>query len=346
VPGTGKLEQLVAGGGVEVVDVKLDPQAVAQAYTRAVAVAASAPSIHNSQPWRWRLRAGVCELLAQRDRQLGVTDPDGRLLLLSCGAALHHARLALAAEGWRFDVDRQPEPDDADLLARIRLHGQSVPNAAAVRLSHAVHLRHTDRRPVTAARAGDAALAAIGTAAEAEGAWLHLLRWDQVVELAAAACYAQQTERAETEWISELAYWTGGTRPTGAGIPDTAIPAQPTQTTVPCRDFGHPGILPVSSDHDRAATFALLYGDEDNPRAWLPAGEALSAAWLTACQLNVSVVPLSAPIEVTPTREALRRLLAGAGYPYLVLRLGIADTDLPSPEPTPRLPASEILETE
>ena len=57
------------------------------------------------------------------------------------------------------------------------------------------------------------------------------------------------------------------------------------------------------------------------------------------------MVPQSAPIEVTPTREALRRLLSGAGYPYLVLRLGIADAELPSPEPTPRLPTSEIFET-
>jgi hypothetical protein len=51
------------------------------------------------------------------------------------------------------------------------------------------------------------------------------------------------------------------------------------------------------------------------------AGEALSAAWLTATELAVSVVPMSATIESATGREKLRRLLGGVGYPYLVLCL-------------------------
>lgn len=66
----------------------------------AVSLATRAPSIHNSQPWRWRLADSSVHLLAGTSRLLPVTDPDGRDLLLSCGAALHHLRVALAAEGW------------------------------------------------------------------------------------------------------------------------------------------------------------------------------------------------------------------------------------------------------
>jgi len=68
--------------------------------------ALQAPSVLNTQPWRWRIDADVLELHADRDRQLAVADPDGRLLLLSCGAALHHARLAMAAAGWSAQVRR------------------------------------------------------------------------------------------------------------------------------------------------------------------------------------------------------------------------------------------------
>ena len=351
---------MVASGSlreVGVADTKVDWRTAAQAFTRAVGLAAFAPSVYNNQSWWWRLTDGICELRGQHERQLRVTDPDGRQTLLSCGAALHHARMVLAAEGWCFDVDRLPEPGNPDLMARLRLTGQTTPDAAAARLSHAVHLRFTDRRPPSTTRVDDEALAAITNAAEAQGAKLYQLRRDQISELGAIAETAQEIEMADSAWLEELAYWSSGWRPMGmrrfppdgwrpigTGIPAGTVPERSPQTTVPNKDFGL-GSLPIGSGGDSAATFFLLYGDEDKPGAWLPAGEALSAAWLTAAELGVSILPMSAPIEITSTRQALRRLISDAGYPYLVLRLGFADTTQPPPERTPRLPLDMIIST-
>ena len=64
-----------------------------------------APSVFNTQPWRWRITADALELRGDPDRQLTHTDPEGRLLMLSCGAALHHARVSLAAFGWAAVVE-------------------------------------------------------------------------------------------------------------------------------------------------------------------------------------------------------------------------------------------------
>ena len=122
-----------------------EPAALAQAAR----LAGFAPSIHNTQPWRWRVLGKTLELRAERHRQLDVTDPSGRLLTISCGTALHHARLALSAEGWIAAVQRLPDPADADLLARITLTGRADVTPEAVRLVQTVHLRHTDRRPVS-----------------------------------------------------------------------------------------------------------------------------------------------------------------------------------------------------
>src|SRR5688572_15759901 len=87
----------------------------------AVALATRAPSLHNTQPWRWAFDERTVHLRADRLHWLPATDPEGRDLLLSCGAALHHLRVALAARGVATEVQRFPDPADPDHLATLRL---------------------------------------------------------------------------------------------------------------------------------------------------------------------------------------------------------------------------------
>src|SRR4029450_977102 len=138
--------------------------------------------------------------------------------------------------------------------------------------------------------------------------------------------------------------WPGAPRPTRPGTPDAATPHPPPRTTVPGRDFGHDGDLPISAAHDQAAAFAILYGRDDKPLDWLRAGEGLSAGWLPATEIGVSILPLSATIEIAATRQAMRALLASTGRPYLVLRLRTTDPAHPGPPHTPRLPADPLME--
>ena len=317
---------------------------VAAALAEAAAAAGYAPSVHNTQPWRWRVHPDRLELHAERGRQLTNIDPDGRLLMLSCGAALHHARLALAAEGWTAEVRRLPDPNQPDLLAAVNATGRTPVTSEAIRLVQAMQVRHTDRRPVS-----DQALPADWTntivAATRGLARLQPLTGEQVLDLAAAAAKAEAVEANDPQIQAELAYWTSQAAPEGTGLPPTALPERPQETTVPGRDFGHPGTLPIGPGHDRTAVYALLYGDDDEPESWLRAGEALSAAWLAATVLGASVVPLSGVIEVASTRQVLRRTLAQLGYPYLVLRLGVADADHAGPPHTPRIPVEQVVDT-
>jgi len=314
---------------------------IGDALTGAAAIAGQAPSILNTQPWRWRLEPGRLELFAERSRQLPVTDPEGRLLTISCGAALHHARTALAAAGWSVHVARRPDPDQPDLLATLTITGPASVSEAATRLAGAIPLRHTDRRPVSDAPLPDAHLNAIAAAARAH-AGLQVLTHGQVPDLAAAVHRAAAVRADDPRVGAELAYWTGTPAPTGTGIPTGVLPDSSAQTTVPGRDFGRTGTLPIGSGHDRAAVYALLFGTADDPVSWLRSGEALSAAWLTATTLGVSVVPLSDVVEVTYTWQTMRHLLAGLGCPHLVLRLGIADTEPAGYVRTPRLATTPL----
>jgi nitroreductase len=302
----------------------------------AAAAAGYAPSIQNTQPWRWRLAGNELDLYVERGRILTATDPDSRLATLSCGAALHHARTVLSAEGWHATVDRMPDAADQDHLARIRVDRSAAVDPQAVRHVRTIPLRHTNRRPVTGAPVGPEDLRAITEAMHSAGGRLLVLKPDQLLDLAAAADQAQLTETGEAQWRADLAYWTSGSRSDGAGVASVAP-----QSTIP----DQPGVLAISARQDRAALFAILYGDSDEPRDWLRAGEALSAGWLTATERGVSVLPISAPVEVVATRDTLRRLLSYLNHPFLVLRFGTGDaisTDAPY---APRQPTDQIIQT-
>ncbi|WP_233604438.1 nitroreductase family protein [Micromonospora sp. HM5-17] len=315
------------------------------ALARAAENAAHAPSVHNTQPWHWRVEPGLLELSVAEERQLGVSDPDRRLLTLSCGAALHHARITLVADGWAVRVDRLPDPARPNLLARITPTGQAPAPPDAAELVSRIPERHTDRRPVSDQEVPPAALDAIVAAAAPQGAQVQILDDDEVIELAAAAGRAGGLIAEDPALREELAYWTSRAASKGAGLPAEVLLEHAPQTTVPARDFGRPGTLPVGPGHDQAAVYGILFGDEDEPESWLRAGEALSAAWLTATRFGVSMVPLSGVIEVPVTRQILRQMLAGLGQPYLALRLGLPDPAYQRPVPrTPRLPTDETVE--
>lgn len=312
--------------------------------TRAADAARLAPSIHNTQPWRWRVTGDTLELIADRARQLRALDPDGRMLTVSCGTALHHARVALAAQGYHADVRRFPEGPGSDLLARVTLGEQAIADPATMRLYQTTLVRQTDRRTVPDRPIAPDVLPVLARAAAAEGVNLQILDPDQVIELAVAVAHAEAVEAVEASQREELARWVGGVRADGLGVPDEVIPADPPQTTVPEREFGRAGTLPAGEGHDTVALYGVLHGATDTRADWLRAGEALSAVWLVAIEEGLSLLPFSAPIEVGGTRQTLRRLLSDIGQPYMVVRFGAADDQHAGPPHTPRLSAAQVIE--
>ena len=85
----------------------------------AVALACRAPSLHNSQPWRWIKQGESLDLFGDPDRILPSTDSFGRQMIISCGVALNHVQAAFAAAGWTTSVQRIPNPNDPKHLARL-----------------------------------------------------------------------------------------------------------------------------------------------------------------------------------------------------------------------------------
>ncbi|WP_034217927.1 Acg family FMN-binding oxidoreductase [Actinoplanes subtropicus] len=304
----------------------------------AARAAQHAPSVFNTQPWSWRITGTTMELFADPARQLDAVDKQGRLLLLSCGAALHHARVALAAAGRAVSVSREIS---GNFLARIQVEGPAAPTM--VDLAAAIPERHSDRRSFGGQAVTEEELTTLRRLVEAEGAYLHVVRPDQVAELGISAERAAAAERDDPAYQAELARWTNRPDFTGDGVPPAAGVRQELRR-VPIRDFDPAGsaALPSGDEHDQGTAYVILFGRSDTPTELLRGGEALSALLLRATADGLSTSVISDAIEVEWPRTLVRGLISGIGEPYVVVRLGYLP-DAPPPPPTPRRDPRDVI---
>ncbi|WP_399343315.1 Acg family FMN-binding oxidoreductase [Umezawaea sp. Da 62-37] len=317
---------------------------LAEDDVRGVLEAASlAPSIHNSQPWRFVLRPDRIELRSDEGGRLRAADPGGRELRLSCGAALFNVRLALQGLGIRPLVTLVPGRTTPGALAVIRRGGSFTTTDETRALLRAVGRRRTNRHPFTDAAVPDGHRVQVVRAAELERSWLHVV--DDRAELAVLRGLVRQANRrqlADPTVQAELAAWTGGRASPGHGVPRASAGFVPEpQDEWALRDFssGAPVERPSGKDYEPSPLVVVLCSFYDGPLGELQAGQALQRVLLSATALGLSASFLSQVIEVDGTREGLRRALGGSLFPQTVLRLGFG-----SPVPrTPRLPVDDLV---
>ena len=296
----------------------------------AVEVALRAPSVHNTQPWRWRIGDDHVELHADPGRHLVATDPDRRDLVLSCGAALHHLLVALAAQGRAAHVERLPDPENAHHLATVTLRpGAGLP--ADPSLFRAIAARRTDRRRMSHRPVPPAHLRTLAAHVHRAGAVL-LPATDPVMRqrLTAALVEAAHRQEPSAGYTVELEVWTRRYAAARDGVPLDSIAPTPVGAVgaSPLRRFPHgrlaqPRQYAGEGPPDDAAALLVVATTGDDVAAWLRAGEAAGAALLAATGLGLATTPLSQGVEVDATRRAIRRaVLHVPEHPQLVLRVG------------------------
>jgi hypothetical protein len=309
---------------------------------RVVELACGAPSVHNTQPWLWRVTPTRIDLYADRSRQLEVADPSGRNLTISCGAALHHAQVAAVAIGMPTDVVRMPDAGDHDHLARLELRPGPRPPDAMENLT-ALGRRVTDRRRFTSWPVPEERLARLaGAVTNPRVRVLPLVDATTRFRVELLVNRARDRQLENPRLAAEQQAWID--RSPSEGIPSATIPELAGQAPAPGGRFTSP--LPATALDPVEGSDGLLAicTDEDDPRAWLEAGEALSELWLAATVDGLSVVPLSQVVEVPTTREAMTtEVLGGLTRPQMIVRIGwqeIGRSQLPH---TPRRPVDEVL---
>ena len=308
-----------------------------------------APSVHNTQPWRWRFRGTGVDLHADRGRQLTATDPEGRDLVLSCGAALHHLRVALAVRGVGCTVAYTPDTDDSNHLATVT-PTSAPPDKVAAALFGQFTRRHTERRRMSHRPVPPELLGELAEQARHAGARLIPIADAATRErLTAAFRDAAARQRFAPGYAAELQLWTRRTAGARDGLGAGSI-AEPLEAGFPLRTFTEHGQLPQphpapgnGDDTDDAAELAVIVTNGDGTTERLRAGEALSAILLHATKLRLATTPLSQATEVAEARSTVRRTLETFRQPQILVRVGwpaTAAEDLPA---SPRRDLRSVL---
>ena len=318
-----------------------------------VEAAIRAPSIHNTQPWRFTGRADRLQVHFDPERLLPVLDPTHRQQIISCGVAVEFAAVALRALGQDVAVDVAPEPADPDHLATVRVLGDRSADEDDRTLAAAIPERHTTRAPFLSRDVPARLIDQVQSEAGQYGVWVQeIVREDAELVTVFLLNRAEEAEQSDPAYRAELEVWLRTDPEAVDGIPVDAVPgddpaARPSNWLI--RDFlvgqrvAQPP-APVADDDppppvERPAVL-LLGTMGDDRAAWVQAGRALGRMLLRLTAAGLAASPLTQALDWPATRTRLSLELSLVGHPQMLLRMGWPSTPATL---TGRRPVADVL---
>lgn len=265
---------------------------------RAAEAGVHAPSMFNSQPWAFRLRDGVIEVLSDPGRRLVVADNRGWAMRLACGAATFNARLALASAGRPADVQVLPDEGQTEVIARLS-PAEFRPISCTERdLYRAVERRYSNRDPFWPDPVPAETRFRLIEAARAEGCRLDLLVGETaLLGFAQIAHSADHVLRRDKSYQAEMMTWTSTE---SADTVPADVPVGRERAVVPQRSFAG---QPAGQAYEPEPLIAVLGTSDDRRADQVMAGQALQRVLLTATDAGLSSSMISQPIEVQAARD-------------------------------------------
>ena len=158
--------------------------------------AVTAPSLHNTQPWRFEVHGPVVDVLLDEKRSLPAEDPAGRAARIALGAAVFNIRVAAAMLGHESLVAPDPDPQYPEMAARVFLARREAPVPVLSGLYGELHRRHTHHGALLERAVSPKVLQKLDEAAQSEGARLQWLGQTELTQLGAIGQAVDETPSA------------------------------------------------------------------------------------------------------------------------------------------------------
>ena len=305
-----------------------------------------APSAYNTQPWQFRIVGEALELHADASRGRPIADPDGREMLLACGAALENVRIALRHLGRQVDITVLPDPARPHYVARVRVGPRRPATLAEARFFTAIPQRRSNRARFYERPLPFGVAPSIEQAVESSGATLRFIYPGTGRDALSQIIHeADRAQARDAQFRLELAEWlrTNQTE-RDDGMPGFAFGlSTPMAALAPLalHAFAWDRMRVVRDDDlaREAPLVAVLMTRQDEPHAWIIAGQGMERALLFATSQGLSTGMMNQAIEVAEARARMRRLLGTGLWPLAILRFGFG----PEVRATPRRALRDVL---
>jgi nitroreductase len=311
----------------------------------AVLLACRAPSVHNSQPWRWVSEGPVLQLFVDPGRRVHHADRSGREAIISCGTVLDHLRIAMLAAGWQAHIDRFPNPNNPNHLASMEFRPVEFVTEAQRQRAEAILQRRTDRLPLGRPTHWESFEPVLLSSIDESVAMIDVLPDETRPQLAQASQLTEALRRDDATYHAELQWWTSYFALSEGVPPDALASAAEQQRVDVARYFPSRGLSDRRTDIAVDLSKILVLSTEADTRTEvLRSGEALSTVLLECTMAGMATCTLTHLIELDNSRDMVRELIGERGEPQVLIRVGIAPPMEALPAATPRRPLDDVLE--
>lgn len=293
-----------------------------------------APSGHNTQPWKFRIKDDAIIIYPDYERALPVVDADNHAIFISLGCALEN--LIIAAEHYGFNADTiiNTEQTNKECIT-VRLSPSAKKGDGL--LYDFINVRQATRNIYNGNTIPVSDMEKLKAVSVQEDVQTKLFTTEKDIELLIELIkQGTRLQFSNSGFIAELVKWIRFNKRTAIEKGDglygavTGNPSVPTWfgkifmklTANPVREAGKWEKLISSS-----AALMIFIAERNDKKAWINTGRSFERTMLMAASLKINHAHANMPCEELEVRQKLieQLNLRNGEQPLLLIRLGYSE---------------------
>lgn len=308
-----------------------------------------APSSHNSQPWKFRVKDNSIWVSADLRRRLKDSDKNDRQLFISLGCAITNILIAANYYGLFGTVSYFPEKNDQHCAARITFAPSKTKTDDKNHLIFVITKRTNNRNKYSNQTLDNKFISQVK---ELQTPNLQIIfvsdqpTKDQLADVALAAGVFAMEDKYFREELSH--YVKSNITKSHVGMPafGMGIPTPVSLFAPRMIKFLNMNKMSLKADEKLFKEFTpmvcVITTKNDTQEDWVKAGETYERITLMACAQGISTAVWAAPIQIGEYHADVQKILRTDFRPQVFFRIGYTDKVTPH---SPRIPVDRVVES-